>query len=221
MPRRMPKGQLCVYCVTRLAAQTRDHVIPRSLWGTSPPVGLNLPTVPCCKECNHRFSLVEPHFMLLASMGRAFEHPVVQENWQRVRRMVRHNARHVAEQLKRAQPALYQWADGSFSPSLAMPFDRTVFDPIIEKIMRGLYWIGVERFLPPDGVVDVYPGLPDPLRELVLSCQLVRLGGGVFSARWGRDDGDEPPFAVGCFRFYDDPDKDFTVTVMPPDWQHP
>ena len=94
MPRRMRHGHKCVYCARRIAT-TRDHVVPRSLWGTPPPAGVNLPTVPSCLQCHQQFSKVEPQFLLMASLGRAHEHPVARENWQRVRRMMRNNARRV------------------------------------------------------------------------------------------------------------------------------
>lgn len=211
----MPRDQKCVYCATRNAT-TRDHVVPRALWGTTPPAGLNLPTVPCCRQCNQSFSKIEPQFMLMASMGRAYEHPVARENWQRVRRTVRNNARRVASQWERRVPALYQMESGLLVPSVGLPFDRASIDPIIEKMMRGFYWLGTDRILPPGHDCHVYVGLPEPLRNLVLQCTGVRLGGGVVSLRWGREEEGERPFALGWFRLYDDADKDFTVTILPP-----
>jgi hypothetical protein len=64
----MLKGSVlrCIYCGG--LASTRDHVPPRLL--LEPPRPSNLQTVPCCRKCNHGFSLDEQYLLvLLAQIG--------------------------------------------------------------------------------------------------------------------------------------------------------
>lgn len=53
----------CVYCLSSLGPITIDHVIPRSWYpGTTPPHQEKW-KVPCCQECNRRYSKIEKNLL--------------------------------------------------------------------------------------------------------------------------------------------------------------
>lgn len=200
----------CVYCGVNVAT-TRDHVIPRGIWGDVPPP--NLSTVPACENCNQAYSRDEGYFRLCVSTGLAYEHPVVRnETWPGpIRRMLRKGARLRADLVRNARPATLQLSTGLVIPTISVLFDPRRIGDILEKMARGTYYVGLKKMLPQDVRTRTYYGIPDELESFYKECPEHDLGSGIVRVRWGYDV-NEPSFMFCWFRFYDD--KSFTVLAQ-------
>jgi hypothetical protein len=67
MARKRPKGP-CVYCLKTDKEMTWDHVFPRSWYPDSTPLELAKWKVPCCAECNNKYSAIEEDLLLRLGM---------------------------------------------------------------------------------------------------------------------------------------------------------
>jgi len=54
----------CVHCLRLTEEITDDHVFPHSWYPDSTPATVQRWTVPCCRECNNRLSLLETDLLL-------------------------------------------------------------------------------------------------------------------------------------------------------------
>jgi hypothetical protein len=61
--RRLGKGA-CVYCLRVVDRRNRDHVFPSSWYPDNTAQNIEKPQVPCCYNCNNRFSTVENDLLL-------------------------------------------------------------------------------------------------------------------------------------------------------------
>lgn len=80
-------SEQCAYCGSENEL-TRDHIPPKNLF--SKPRPYNLITVPSCKDCNLDASGDDEYFRLMLSMRHdTFEHPDIQETWEKIFRGLR------------------------------------------------------------------------------------------------------------------------------------
>ncbi len=67
MSKKRPKGA-CVYCLKTDRQMTWDHVFPRSWYPDSTPLELAKWKVPCCAQCNSKYSAIEDDLLLRLGM---------------------------------------------------------------------------------------------------------------------------------------------------------
>lgn len=205
-PRPRPQDARCYLC-GGMQPNDREHVVPRSYFPK--PTPSNLPTLPAHRGCNRQLQKDEEVFRVLTLAG-AYNDPAGREVWEKqVRPMLRlEEALGFRRMLASSVSAL-----GVYTPSgifrgqvnvLKVPRERV--EPVLEKIVRGLYCIehGIEfledvefRFYQYGPQSDretfsrVICGLPSGPREI----------GRVLTYRFGmvRDD---PRYSIWALFFY-------------------
>jgi hypothetical protein len=85
MPKHPPAGK-CVYCLQEYDELTWDHVFPRSWYPISTPRTLEKWGVPCCQQCNNRFSKIEEDLITRLGLCLDRSHPGAQGITERVLR---------------------------------------------------------------------------------------------------------------------------------------
>jgi hypothetical protein len=147
-PREVPT---CIYCQQR-AATTRDHVPPKVLFAEPRPS--NLVTVPSCRPCNEGAASDEEYFVALLHWSPAGETPEGERIWPKLERAYTRER----EGLKRAfgfggafHEIIIAGPNG-VEPRLAVEIDHPRVERVLEKVVRGLYWV---EYGEPIGVPDV------------------------------------------------------------------
>jgi len=150
----------CAYCGQPSPELTRDHVVPRALWG-----GTGLPghvvVVPACRPCQERWDLQAEYFrnsaIAMIDKGshevanRVLEGPVIR-SLERSQKAVAAFFRNPSV-LPRTSPG------GIFTGfGLAFQLDWERFATVPEKIVRGLFYHKSQVPLSDRHVVRVFPG---------------------------------------------------------------
>lgn len=149
------KGR-CTYC-GRIAALTKDHVIPRCLFPL--PLPTFMVTVPACKDCNQEKAEHDNYLrdMLVLDMHGS-QSPIAQallEN--KVTRAIRTNRSEIARvalSRGRFEPLLTQ-AGVYLGRAFSFPLDGERVKHIFSLIVRGLYYRILKQRLRDDCVYDV------------------------------------------------------------------
>lgn len=178
--KRRRKGE-CVYC-GKLRQLTRDHIPPKSLFGTPRPN--NLISIPCCRNCNEDASKDDEYFKnSLALRIDSFNHPDVQKILPSVIRSYKKEHKvgyrksfyQTLRQVElRSESGLYLGTTGAYN----VEFDR--LDNVVKRIITGLFYKEKGFRLHDshrasafsDWVVD---NLPEPDRTQILSNLVVPL----------------------------------------------
>jgi len=198
----MTKTELCAICGER-AATTKDHVPPKGIFPK--PFPDNLITVPACQLCNNGANGADEQFRTYLSMTIRQDLPQAKSLWKnRSLRTLRKNQkmfRAVSEGLRRV-PAYT--ADGTYlgeRPAFLWP--AHFYEPIIERIARGLYFRHFQEILGSRTHCDVgfLYSLPAEAAALTRTMPQVQIGEGIFTYRYGRDS-DRTLNSLWIFEFY-------------------
>ena len=198
----MSKGTICAICGERVAT-TRDHVPPKGIFPK--PFPENLITVPACQLCNNGANQADEQFRTYLSMTIRQDLPEAKNLWKnRSLRTLNKNKklfRAVSEGLRRA-PAYTD--DGVYlgeKPVFLWP--ANVYEPIIERIARGLYYKHYNEVLGSRAACEVgfLYSLPTEAVQLTRTMSQVQIGEGIFTYRYGRD-ADKPLNSLWIFEFY-------------------
>src|SRR6266496_5360054 len=183
-------AMLCVYCGER-EANTEDHVVPEGFFEAAPEGGYI--KVPACYECNNkRYSRDEEYFLvaILAEAtatsniaSRVLDRLVADHRSGRRRRTGL-----AVSLLEKVRPVEVRSPGGIYlgtGPGLEL--DTARVNPVLEKIVRGLFFHRFQRLLPPGArvVVEITPE-PDRLRSPLTAATLAQppsLLGDVFMHR--------------------------------------
>ena len=162
----MAKGRpvldiLCAYCGER-PGNTRDHVIPRCLFGG--PLPPDVITVRACRACNTDKSQDDDYLRdLLVTDVQATQHPIAQRLLQgQVIRAAQRNRSRVARPAALVSPILprtpIRTPSGLYAGTLVtVPADPPRFQRVFATIVRGLYHHTYQRRLPPDSIFTTLP----------------------------------------------------------------
>jgi hypothetical protein len=153
-------ASICAYCGQCPEEITRDHVVPRAMWG-----GKGLPShvvvVPACRPCQERWDLQATYFRntLIAMMDKG-AHPVAN-------RVLEEKVVSSLGRDRKAQAALFhnprmvpRMSPGGLflGKGLGFDLDWKRFATIPEKIVRGLFYFKSKAPLPSKYAVRVYVG---------------------------------------------------------------
>lgn len=177
----------CIYCGAE--ATTKDHIPPKSFF--IKPAPNNLITVPSCLSCNNSFSNNEEYTrtILASALQDDGSTKLAEDIW--------HDK--VAKSLLRNPKLLKQIYDGFrqvdayYGPiylgnKLAISLDRSRIDPVIKKVVRGMFYHKQGKPLEKDFKVKVLLNpdpkkLPKELVDHVLASDIEEIGNGVIRYR--------------------------------------
>lgn len=126
----------CAYCGA--PATSMDHVPPKSLFSMN---RMGLITVPSCHAHNGRRSDLDERFREFISLYVGAETPRTQALWATAARGLKRQPKRLDE-LMRTRHYLPELE------SYAVSIDGSAFIPVVEQIVRGLYWHCYKERLP-------------------------------------------------------------------------
>jgi hypothetical protein len=141
-------SEKCIYCGNN-AGMTADHVPPKSFFPQPRPS--NLITVPACHKCNSGAGKDEDYFLATFMFSKAGVTHAGKLLWkQRLNRMFRKNLglrRKIAKGL--SYESLVTPTGIYLGRRMGLQFDEARFEPVVQKIVRGLYYFEYGEVLPP------------------------------------------------------------------------
>jgi hypothetical protein len=183
----MPENRVlptCAICGKRQAT-TAEHVPPKTLFLKPRPS--NLVTVPACFFCNNRSSAIEEQFGVYLAMLVA--HPA-ERTWSLWRnqalRTIRHNRRLFQKLHTNVRTVSVQSPGGiHLGEAASFPVPGTVYNSVIEKTIRGLYYHHYGETLGDRAVVaaSMYRGLTEEMKTNTEMLSQNDIGKGVFLER--------------------------------------
>jgi hypothetical protein len=128
----------CAFCGTSPTG-TKDHIPPRGIFPKNRP---QLITVPACLRCNQGTSKIEEAFRVYLSLRVGVNNEVTARLWKNeAMRTLRRNPRLRNRILRSTKRFTFETPAGIFLKERTGGFwPPEVHDPIIEKIIRGLYF---------------------------------------------------------------------------------
>lgn len=142
-----PNPKVCVYCAKNPGV-TDDHVPPKSFFPQPRPS--NLITVPACNKCNSGAAMDEDYFLATFMFSEAGITDAGKTLWrQRLHRMFHKNLglrRKIAEGLSYRSMATPTGIH--LGRRITLQYDERRFHPVIQKIVRGLYYFEYGESLP-------------------------------------------------------------------------
>lgn len=190
------------YLCRELAPETRDHVVPVCLFPDPRPS--NLLTLPCCRNCQVKFSKDEEYFRdFISATSSDKKGSRANEIWQKTRRSLKRSQSKNREFRKRLEQVDIVSPAGIFlGKRLTLSAEDRRLGNVIEKIGRGLHADITGVSAPPDWKRIVYPlGQPTKIPEELLIPNLVIHYDGVFACRGGI--AVDAPTSVWLMQFFD------------------
>lgn len=190
VPRNMKReSTLCAICGTNVAT-TDDHIPPKSLYPPPRDNDINLNTVPACTQCNNGASVDDEIFKVLVGIDTGNHQKDPDRIAESLAKTMAGNGR-IANQVLSSSYRTYARLNGAIlEPAVAVTFDFTRYQRVIERIVRGLHWMKTGHAMPSEATVLVIPGsqLTQPLAtefmELMQLLPLNKLNKGTFVFRW-------------------------------------
>jgi hypothetical protein len=207
MERSKTKEGACIYCGV-VGALTDDHVPPKNLF-PKPRVGLI--TVPSCEPCNGSSKLDDEYFRLaITAIVDAKAFPIAVESI-----------------CKLGTPEKIRFAKRMISDidpeNGDLELDRSRLDRVIQRVIRGLFWLHQRRPLPTQAEMRIWftsfddapmndMGL-ESLLDVLRQQPLHQIGKGIFSYRYVFVS-DQTVFSAWYLRFYEK--NEVLGIVVPP-----
>lgn len=141
----------CFICENPIVEPTREHVVPEQLYDpdNKPP---NLYTLKSCKSCNNSLASIEESFRN-DIVAQCYPNPLAENLWANsIRRSFtdqKSKRLRMASNLsgERGVVPFRDSAGNVIGPGIEYHFSRATADPVIEKIVRGLYFKHYGRLL--------------------------------------------------------------------------
>ncbi|MBI5932341.1 MAG: hypothetical protein HY867_01435 [Chloroflexi bacterium] len=207
----------CVYCGSAENV-TDDHIPPKNIFPKPRPTNINLITVPACKKCNSSFSNDDEYFRLkLCISEHVGNHPDALANQNVIFRSLRKpEAKGLRKSFMGDLQRVQLRTRGGIYLGQTYIFDvdlKRIFS-VIERIVRGLYYVETSTILSQEYEVDVHsddtlkdesPELIEELRQKILTplseIPPKIIGNKTFMYRFHITE-EEPIFSVWALTFY-------------------
>ena len=197
-------NQICYLCGKK-QAETRDHIFPRNLFPR--PLSSNLPTVPCCQDCNNSLSNDEEVCRTSVASGKAYETLSGHRIWdERVRPSLKQNRRGFKTLLRKLVREVKLSPMGIYA--VVLEIDQNLVNRVPKKIAKGLYYLDKGEPLP-DYVELLYKYAGDepqkliepPFDKAIQGAKRAELGQGVVTY-WRNIIKDDPSNSMTWLLFY-------------------
>jgi hypothetical protein len=212
---RRTKTSMCVYCVAE-PASTDDHIPPRCLFPSPKPS--NAIKVPCCKECNSRFSRDDVYFRDCLSLWQeTSNHPAMREVAEAMLRSFKKQKQepYTRSLLKKVIDVDMVTKGGIYTGKAnALKIDSKRIAGVVGRIVRGLFFHEYGEILCPVHQAVAMPLVEehfqdaDQRKSILGICDHLRstprttLGQGVFSY-WHHRYDDDPYKSLWLLLFYE------------------
>jgi hypothetical protein len=139
------------------AATTRDHIPPQGIYPKPRDNDVNLHTVPACSQCNGGDSAADEVFKAIISIDTSHtrEDDDVLVDW--LARTVGHNQKIANNIFESAQGIDAPLGTGVLQPAVCVSFEKTPYEAVIRRVVRGLYWTETQEILPRSANITVCP----------------------------------------------------------------
>lgn len=129
---------LCVFC-GKSPAKTRDHIPPKGIFPRPRP---KLITVPACLRCNRGTSKIEEAFRVYLSLRVGLNNDATSNLWNNeAMRTLKHNPSLRNRIIRSTRPISVRSPAGIIlAERIGGPWPSEAHDPVIEKMIRGLYF---------------------------------------------------------------------------------
>jgi hypothetical protein len=183
------KKTLCAICGINVAT-TKDHIPQKSLYPPPRDNDINLNTVRACAQCNNGASFDDEIFKVLVGIDTGEHQKYPDRIIESLAKTIAGNGR-VANQVFTSDRRTYAKLSGAVLESaVAVTFDFTQYQRVIDRIVRGLHWMETGRAMPTKSTVQVIPGdqltqlLAAEFMELMQLLPLKKLNKDTFAYRW-------------------------------------
>lgn len=183
----MANPKVCAICGWRKAT-TKDHVPPKSIFPK--PLPVRMVTVPACAECNNGSSRLDERFRIRLALDAGYKNSEATRMWKEgALRSLEQNIpfqRELAAEMSQARASL--GCDRGEGIPMLWPISE--FAPVVERIVRGLYYVHHQEPLGPkvSCVVEKLIGLPEEFLEITSEWPTYAVGAEeIFTYRFGID----------------------------------
>lgn len=147
--------KLCALCGL-VAATTRDHLPPKSIYPSPSSIVGGLHTVPSCALCNNGASVVDEEFKMYISITTGEFRVDSNEVLESAQRTLINNRRLLREVFSTAQRCCANRGGGILERSVSIEFNGLKYYSVIHRIIRGLYWVVHKKSLLPSARIDAF-----------------------------------------------------------------
>ena len=177
--KRSHHSEICVLCGKNVAT-TRDHLPPEGIFHKPLPSKSNLITVPACAECNNGSSLTDEDFQAFLALSVGHRTPSGTTFFQQKGRATVLANRSRFEAI-RSQMSSIDVVDPNgqyLGRAPTIRWDGRVFETLILRLIRGLYWHHTRTILPQDSNIEIqWPkAMPTEAIKLVREMQCEHAG---------------------------------------------
>ena len=160
----MTKSKLCVLCGLQ-PATTKDHLPPKSIYPKPREPGLQLFTVPSCIDCNNGDAKADEEFKMVVAMETGEVRNNKEQLARSVAKTIGHNQRIANEVFSTAKRVFVDRGSGVHLPETKITFNFELYQIVVQRIVRGLYWRETGNIASVDDTITVIPanGMDDKL----------------------------------------------------------
>ena len=181
----MPHPKVCAICGYGKAT-TRDHVPPRGIFPR--PLPVRMVTVPACAACNNGSNQADERFRVLLAASTAYFDEEATRLWrEEAMRTLHANARLAREFHANTFTAQIEGPDGTIVERPAFRWPVSAYAPVVERIVRGLYYHHFGKALGKRALCESYPlsNLPDEFVRNTGDWPQNHVGDNIFRYRYG------------------------------------
>jgi hypothetical protein len=169
---------------------TKDHIPPKCLYPTPRDNGINLNTVPACNKCNNGSASDDEIFKVIIGIDTG-EHQKEPEKVAQSLKKTIDGSKDINTNVLNSSCLTYANLNGKvLEPAVAVTFDFSSYERVINRIVRGLYWMETRKSMPSEAIVTVIdgkqiaPSFSAELMEVMHLLPLKKLNQGTFAYRW-------------------------------------
>jgi len=197
------KKTLCAICGVS-AATTKDHIPPRGIFPR--PRTHDLITVPACRPCNHKISKTEEEFRVYLSLAVGFDGDAASKLWSKEALPTLSRNKRLAWGLRKSMRSVLVTTPAGIilGERTAGHWPASAHDPVIEKMIRGLYFHHFAEILGDRVIINVQYQRKLNADMLQLCAEMPiggRLADGAFEYRCARAK-ESPLHSIWIFAFY-------------------
>jgi len=161
---RKPSRGKCVYCLSSFDKLQWDHVFPRLWYSTTTPQDLEKWKVPCCNDCNQRYSKLEQDLLIRLGLGVGRKDPGAQGIAEKAVNSMRRQGqtKKLLEEITRlkAEPIPPQSLLANFGPygndqQYPISIPNGELEAFVRKLIRGINYLIDRSYIENDSDIDL------------------------------------------------------------------
>ena len=154
----MAAPKLCVLCGLH-PATTKDHLPPKSIYPKPRDSGLQLFTVPSCSQCNNGDAKADEEFKMVVGFETGEVRDDSDQMAKSLAKTIAHNQRIADEVFSSKKRTFVDRGSGLFTPETRLTFDFDLYQSVVQRIVRGLYWHETSNIASIHDTITVIPAI--------------------------------------------------------------